>query len=179
MRALRPSMIDRRIALALAALSLFSACADPYDGYDVPEADHADGSDFSLCAVPCRTGEVCRAFRCVPLSDAAVDARADTPDVSFVPDAPSVACCPIDRIPTCGCVRVGGTQVAGRACRQVCGEGYPEFWLQRTDFNGCPVWLTSGIGCPDGGLDAGESSDASDLPDALDASTVTDLGIMQ
>ncbi len=177
----------RSFARALAALSLVTACqADPLEGYDVPVVDTADGSDFSLCAVPCRAGEVCRAFRCVPLGDAAVDARADVVDASLAPDGPAVACCPIDRFTTCGCVRVGGARVAGRECRQVCGEGYPEFWLMRTDFSGCPVWLSSGIACRDGGLDAGAPTDAApdDVADApldgaLEASTVTDLGIMQ
>lgn len=146
--------------------------------YSDDAADEADADDFNPCGIACPAGTVCRSLRCVAVADASVDARGDaSADATPVADVVSfdvvpVTCCPIDRFTTCGCVRVGGVQTAGRACRQVCGQGYPEFWRMTTDSSGCPVWLPSGLACEDAGdgLD-GETGDAT--------APQTDLGIMQ
>lgn len=166
----------KTLLLCTLLLSL-AACGTTTYVDDVSDED-ADAEDFNPCGAPCPAGTVCRSLRCVAVADAAVDATRDlgagsdvTVDIAGF-DATPVTCCPIDRFTTCGCVRVGGAQVAGRACRQVCGNGYPEFWRRTTDTSGCPVWLPSGLSCKDAGeaLD-GEADDAS--------APQTDLGIMQ
>lgn len=111
-------------------------------------ADAPDVTEYSPCVPPCGPGMVCLSFRCqraivtTPDGGAAVDARAA--------DAVTVRCCPLDP-PSCGCVRVGGTAPASGVCPTVCGEGYPEDWVQRLDANNCRVWRTSGTACFDAG----------------------------
>ena len=70
---------------------------------------------------------------------------------------------------------------SGRACRVVCGEGYPELWRRSTDVNGCPVWLSSGIACRDAGDDDGalDASDAEPAGDSGASGATSDLGLMQ
>ena len=139
------------------ALSLLACTAAP-----VPEEDAAADApeeEFSLCARPCTGGTVCRGFLCVtPFGMDASAADGSASDVSRLDAAPipTVACCPIDPTPHCGCVRAGGARRADATCRTVCGQGYPDFWLRRTDPDGCMVWSASGLPCPgdDAGVDA-------------------------
>lgn len=166
-----------RSAAALVALaSLVAACSAPPPE---PSADadtrDADDDAFSLCTIPCGRGQVCRNFVCVTLDGSAGDvARIDAAVDTVVRDAPTgfdtgtMSCCPMDRFPTCGCVRLGGSRTASGVCRTACGEGYPELWRQSTDVNGCAVWLPSRIPCADAGDDDGATADDA----ANDAHTV-------
>ncbi len=167
----RPLRPPSRLLLA----TLLAACGAPADDLDA-SADSPD-APFFPCGRACPAGQVCRSLRCVSAGDGGSADAADAPrfDALDPIDAPSVACCPIDRFSTCGCVRAGGTVQAGRACRVVCGEGYPEFWRQGRDTNGCPVWLSSGIACGDAGDDGG----ALDAEDASSSGAASDLGLMQ
>jgi hypothetical protein len=163
----------------LLVAALVVACSGAPVDLDA-STDDAPDAEFNPCGRPCPAGEVCRSLRCVPLPDGATDVTVDrggdgaSVDVGEGFDGPTAACCPIDRFTTCGCVRVGGTMQTGRACRQVCGEGFPEFWRMSTDVNGCPVWLSSGLSCRDAGDD-----DALDASDEASSGGATDLGIMQ
>lgn len=165
---LRP--LSRLLVVALAV-----ACSAPADALDA--GDDAPDAPFDPCGRPCPSGQVCRSLRCVPIGDAGSSDVVDASRIDVIAsfDGPSVACCPIDRFSTCGCVRVGGTMQTGRACRTVCGEGYPEFWRQSRDLNGCPVWLSSGIAC----RDAGDDDGALDAEEAGSSGATSDLGLMQ
>lgn len=159
--------------LLLAALAL--ACSAPVDDLDAG-GDDAPDAPFNPCGRPCPSGQVCRSLRCVAVTDAGSDAPdVARGDVAEGFDAPSVPCCPIDSFVTCGCVRVGGTMQTGRACRMVCGEGFPEFWRMSTDINRCPVWLSSGLSC----RDAGDDDAALDAVESGASGASSDLGLMQ
>jgi hypothetical protein len=143
----------RLLPLALALLACTATPPPAEDAaVDVPE------EEFTLCARPCAAGTVCRGFRCVAI--AGMDASADDGafvDVSRLDSTPpTVACCPIDPTPHCGCVRAGGARRADGTCRTVCGQGYPELWFRRTDPDNCMAWSASGLRCPgdDAGVDA-------------------------
>ncbi len=168
-----------RFAVALLVLaSLVPACSapPPEPGADAFESDAADDA-FSLCTIPCGRNQVCRNFVCVTLDagtgdgSATADASGDrgTTDVPSSFDTGTASCCPMDRFPTCGCVRLGGSRTASGVCRTACGEGYPELWRQSTDVNNCAVWLPSRIPCTDAGDDDGATvSDAANDADTAD-----------
>lgn len=101
-----------------------------------------------LCTPECRAGEICFNFHCVAVIDAG--------EVSFDEDVgvdTGTGCCPLEP-PTCGCVYLGGSMLAG-ACPRVCGEGAPERWVRSRDSFGCERWTPSGEKCAvgaDGGV---------------------------
>jgi hypothetical protein len=144
--------------LSLLGVLVFGCAAPPAMPVEDAASDAAD-EPFELCARPCAAGEVCRGFRCVTVTrDAGARDVSDAARSDAEP-TPTMACCPIDPTPHCGCVRAGGARRADGTCRTICGEGYPELWFRRVGADGCPSWSTAGLRCPspDAAVDVAEN----------------------
>lgn len=49
-------------------------------------------------------------------------------------------CCPIAPTPSCDCIEVGGSRIAGK-CRPAWCDVPAVSWSRRTDDAGCPMWV--------------------------------------